>query len=131
MARGTPARPLHPTSRIHPLYRDLLTAAHQKLRAPIIVIWGNARAHWVPELRQFAAGRDRLTLIALPKYAPDANPTEGIWSLIKTGPLANLVPVGLDELAATVRFALKRIQYRPELIDGCLTATGLIIHPPR
>lgn len=65
--------------------------------------------------------------MALPKYAPEINPTEGIWSLIKRGPLANLVPVGLDGLAGTVRFALKRIQYRPELVDGCVAETGLII----
>lgn len=38
---------------------------------------------------------------------------------------------GLDEVAGTVRFALKRIQYRPELIEGCLAKTGLIIHPPQ
>ena len=61
---------------------------------------------------------------------PEINPAEGIWSLIKQGLLANLVPVALDELASTVRFALKPIQYRPELIDGCLAETGLIIHPP-
>jgi hypothetical protein len=111
-------------------YRDLLTSAHHQLHAPIIVIWDNARAHWVPELRKFAADRDWLTLVALPKYAPDVNPTESIWSLIKTGPLANLVPVGLDDLMATVRFALKRIQYRPDLVDGCLAGTGLGIHDP-
>ncbi|MEY9904664.1 hypothetical protein ABIA35_000880 [Catenulispora sp. MAP12-49] len=49
--------------------------------------------------------------------------------MIKPGPPANLVPVDLDEVAATVRFALKRIQYRPELVDGCLAETGLTISP--
>ena len=111
-------------------YRDLLTAAHHQRHAPIMVIWDNAPAHWVPELRQFATDRKWLTLIALPKYAPDVNPTEGIWSLIKTGPPVNLVPLGLDHLAATVRFALRRIQHCSALIDGCLTATCLIINSP-
>ena len=84
----------------------------------------------MPGITEFAAGHDWLTLVALPTYAPEINPTEGIWSLIKQGALANLIPVGLDEVADTVRFALKRIQYRPELIDGCLAETGLVIHPP-
>lgn len=84
----------------------------------------------MPQIKAFAAEHDWLTLMALSKYAPELNPTEGIWSLIKRGPLANLVPPGLDELADTVRFALKRIQYRPTLIDGCLAETGPIIHPP-
>jgi len=48
----------------------------------------------------------------------------------KDSPPANLVPVGLDELAGTVRFALKRVQYRPKIVDGCLAETGLVIQPP-
>jgi hypothetical protein len=111
-------------------YRDLLTAAHRQLGSPLIVIWDNARTHWMPGIQAFACRTRLADLIALPKYAPEINPTEGIWSLIKRGPLANLVPVGLDELAGTVRFALKRIQYRPELVDGCLAETGLIIRAP-
>ncbi|WP_063649549.1 hypothetical protein [Streptomyces sviceus] len=35
----------------------------------------------------------------------------------------------LDGLLSAVRFALERIQYRPELVDDCLTETGLIISP--
>jgi hypothetical protein len=27
-----------------------------------------------------------------------------------------------------IRRSLKRIQYRPRLIDGCLTGTGLFLH---
>jgi hypothetical protein len=81
-------------------------------------------------IKTFAAEHDWLTLVARPKYAPEINPTEGIWSLIKRGPLANPVPVGLDELTGAVRFALKRIQYRPELVDGPLAETRLVIHPP-
>jgi transposase len=110
-------------------YRDLLSAAHQQLGAPVIVVWDIARTHWMPGIRTFAAEHDRLTLVALPKHAPEINPTEGIWSLIKRGPLANLAVTGLDELLSAVRFALKRIQYRPALVDGCLTETGLTIHP--
>ncbi|MEY9934518.1 hypothetical protein ABH926_009186 [Catenulispora sp. GP43] len=67
-------------------------------------------------ITEFAAEHDWLTLVALPKHAPEINPTEGIWSLIKRGPLASLVPVCLDEVAGAVRFALKRIQYRTVLI---------------
>ena len=81
----------------------------------------------MPGITEFAAEHGWLALVVLPKYAPEINPTDGTWSLIKRGSLANLVPVSLDEVAGTVRFALKRIQYRPELIDG---RTGLVIHLP-
>ena len=64
------------------------------------------------------------------QVCPGDQPHGGLLVADQAGPLANLVPVGLDELASTVRFALKRIQYRPELVDGCLAETGLVIHPP-
>ncbi|MEU6512228.1 transposase [Streptomyces sp. NPDC046942] len=88
------------------------------------------RTHWMPGLRTYAAEHDWLTLVALPTYAPELNPIEGIWSLIKRGPRANLAVTDLDDLLSAVRFALKRILYRPELVDDCLAETGLIINPP-
>jgi transposase len=61
----------------------------------------------------------------LPPYAPDLNPTEGIWSLLERGVLANLA-----HLVRVVKRGLKQIQYRPHLIDGCLAETGLALTPP-
>jgi transposase len=39
----------------------------------------------------------------LPSYAPELNPQEGVWSVLKRG------------LADVMKRKLKRIQYRPEL----------------
>ena len=36
---------------------------------------------------------------------------------------------GLDGLVRIVKRKLKKIQYRPHLIDGYLTATGLTLQP--
>jgi putative transposase len=35
-----------------------------------------------------------------------------------------------DNLGRKLRHELRRIQLRPHLIDGCLTATGLTVNPP-
>ena len=43
--------------------------------------------------------------------------------------LGNLAASTLDQFAAIVRNRLKRIQYRPELIDGFLAQTGLTLEP--
>jgi hypothetical protein len=43
--------------------------------------------------------------------------------------LGDLAPCGPGQLAATVRHRLKRIQYRPALIDGFLAQTGLTLEP--
>lgn len=41
----------------------------------------------------------------------------------------DLAACTLDQLAATVRNRLRRIQYRPELITGFLGQTGLSLEP--
>lgn len=106
-------------------YATLVTAAHQQLRAPIILVWDNVNTHVSAVMRRFIDTHpDWLTVIRLPAYDPDLNPTEGVWSVVKNG-LGNLAGIGVDHLAAVVRNRLKRIQYRPELFPGFLTQTGL------
>ncbi|WP_256260299.1 transposase [Streptomyces atratus] len=110
-------------------YRDLLIAAHQQLDGPIVLIWDNLNVHKAAGLREFAASRDWLTIYYLPPYAPDLNPVEGIWSLLRRGWLSNVAFSTPEHLVQTVRRGLRHIQYRSHLIDGCLTETGLTIRP--
>ncbi|WRZ95668.1 hypothetical protein OHB54_45765 [Streptomyces sp. NBC_01007] len=59
-------------------------------------------------------------------------PVEGIWSLLRRGPMANTAFTDPEHLARTLRRGLARIRRHPELIDGCLTGTGLTLtsdHP--
>ena len=69
-------------------------------------------------------------MVQLPSYAPELNPVEGVWANMKNG-LGNLAACTADQLAATVRSRLKRIQYRPALIDGFLAQTGSPSAPDR
>ncbi|MDQ0718371.1 transposase [Streptomyces luteogriseus] len=64
----------------------------------------------------------------MPSYAPELNPAEGVWSLLKRA-IANFVATDLRGLVRIVKRKLKKIQFRPHLIDGCLAGTGLIIEP--
>jgi putative transposase len=80
--------------------------------------------HVSAAMRELIAARDWLHVIRLPAYAPDLNPAEHVWSHVKRG-LGNLIVHGIDQLVAVVKNRLKRIQYRPELIDAFLAHTGL------
>ena len=61
--------------------------------------------------------------------SPDLNPAaEGIWSLLKRS-MVNFAAANLDGLVRIIKRKLKKIQYRPHLIDGCLTGVGLTIEP--
>ena len=110
-------------------YRDLIIATHRSLSAPLVWCWDNLNIHLAPELADFAEeNKAWLRVYRLPAYAPDLNPAEGIWSLLKRS-MANFAAADLDGLVRIVKRKLKKIQYRPHLIDGCLAATGLRIEP--
>jgi putative transposase len=110
-------------------YAGLITAAHQQLHAPVILIWDNLNTHISAVMRAFTESHhDWLTVVRLPAYAPDLNPAEGAWANMKNG-LGNLAARDVDQLAAIVRNRLKSIQYRPALIESFLAQTGLILEP--
>jgi hypothetical protein len=54
-------------------------------------------------------------------------PTEGIWSVLKGGALANLAVTSYAHLLQVIKHGLKKIQYQPGLIEGCLAGTGLTL----
>ena len=96
---------------------------------PVVWCWDNLNIHLAPELADFAAeNRAWLRVCRLPAYTPDLNPVEGIWSLTKRS-MANFAAADLDGLVRLVKRKLKKIQYRPHLLDGCLAATGLTLEP--
>ena len=110
-------------------YASLIAAAHHQLQAPLIVVWDNLNTHVSAVMHEFTGAHpDWLTVIQLPSYAPDLNACEGVWANMKNG-LGNLAACTADQLAAIVRNRLKRIQYRPALINGFLAQTGLSLEP--
>jgi hypothetical protein len=110
-------------------YAGLITAAHQQLHAPVILIWDNPSTHLSAVMRTFTSAHpDWLTVIQLPSSAPDLNPAEGVWANMKNG-LGNLAAPTASDPAAIVKNRLKSIQYRPELINGFLAQTGLTLEP--
>jgi transposase len=106
-------------------FRDLIVRARIQLGGPIVLVWDNVRLHLTVGMREFIdANAEWPTVFQLPAYAPDLNPQEGIWSLVK-GDLGNLAAADLSEITRAVKRRLKKIQYRPDLVDGCLVETGL------
>ncbi|MER6076252.1 transposase [Streptomyces sp. NPDC001817] len=70
-----------------------------------------------------------LHLVQMPAYAPELNPAEGVWPLLKRA-IASFVAADLRGLVRIVKRKLKKIQFRPDLLDSCLAETGLVIEPP-
>jgi len=109
-------------------YARLLDAAHQQLGGPIVVVWDNLNVHVSATMAGLIAARDWLTVYRLPPYAHELNPVELVWSHLKRS-LANLAKRNLSQLTALVKTRLRRMQYRPGLLDGFLASTRLDLTP--
>jgi hypothetical protein len=98
------------------------------LKAPIVLVWDRLNTHVSHAMRELIAEREWLTVFLLPAYSPDLNPVEWVWAHVKRS-LANAL-VALDRLEALVRNRLKRLQYRPDTLDGFIAGTGLTLNEP-
>ncbi|MCY0923602.1 transposase [Streptomyces sp. H27-G5] len=92
-------------------------------------VWENFNTHLTTGRKLYEAEHDWLTTVRLPAYAPDLNPVEAVWSLVR-GAMANTAFETSDDLDRKLRRELRRIQLQPRLVDGCLTATCLPLNPP-
>ncbi|MGW6055490.1 transposase [Streptomyces sp. NPDC055189] len=65
----------------------------------MVVVWDNLSVHKDARLRAFIDARDWITAVHLPPYAPDLNPVEGVWSLLRRSSQANTAFTDLDHLS--------------------------------
>jgi DDE superfamily endonuclease len=96
--------------------------------APLVVVWDNLNTHTSAAMTELITARDWLTVFQLPPYAHELNPVELVWSHLKRS-LANLAKRNISQLTALVKTRLKRMQYRPGLLDGFLASTRLDLTP--
>jgi putative transposase len=91
-------------------------------------VWDNQNTHISGVMAGLVAARDWLTVFQLPAYASELNPVESVWSVLKRS-LANLVKHNISELTALAKTRLRRMQYRPGLLEGFLAGTRLDLTP--
>lgn len=107
----------------------LVDGVHQLVKAPIALVWDRLGTHVSHAMRELIAEREWLTEFLLPAYSPDLNPVDGVRAHIKHS-LANLAVVALDRLETLVRNRLKRLQYRPDTLNGFIAGTDLTLDGP-
>ncbi|MFB7336065.1 transposase [Streptomyces adustus] len=111
-------------------FRDLIVRARIQLGGPIVLVWDNVRLYLTKALHEFIdANAEWLTVFQLPTYTPDLNPTEGVWSVVKRD-IGNLAAASLADVTRAVKRRLKGLRYRPDVIDGCMSGTGLALDQP-
>ena len=106
-----------------------ITAAHQELQAPVILIWDRLNTHVSAVMRAFIQAHPGwLTEVRLPGLRARAECGRGAWAAMKAS-LGNLAVRDVDQLAAIMKNRLKCIQYRPALIEAFLGQAGLTFDP--
>jgi transposase len=100
-----------------------------RIAGNVLLIWDNLPAHHGQALKAFLVqpAAKRLTLQALPAYAPELNPQEGIWRFLKYVELKNVCCHDLAELRLEVRRAVERLRFKIDVILGCIRQPGYSI----
>jgi transposase len=96
----------------------------------IDLVWDNLQAHKSPIVKEVLAADPRLTLHYLPPYAPDLNPAEHVWCLVKHHRMANHTIDDLDTLHAQARHHLEDVGRDPGLLRSCIRGAGLALSIP-
>jgi transposase len=98
------------------------------LPGPLIVIWDGAPIHRGRQVQAFlAAGHAaRIHLERLPGYAPELNPTEGVWDSLKVEALANVACEDMAALWQELGRALRRLRRHPETVRGYFREAGYL-----
>lgn len=88
----------------------------------LLVIWDGSPIHKGDVVKEYLANgaASHIHLEALPGYAPELNPKEGIWNYLKRVELGNMCCTNLVELRRELRLAAARIRHRPQVIQGCI-----------
>ena len=96
------------------------------IRGKLLVIWDGAPIHRAQVVKDFLTqgGAACIWLEQLPAYAPELNPEEGIWNLLKQVELRNLCCDDLAELRFELRLAAARLRHKTGVIQGCISQCG-------
>lgn len=98
----------------------------RKVPGKLLVIWDGASIHRSQAVKEFLrqGGARRLHLERLPGYAPELNPQEGVWNLLKRCELKNLCAADFEQLATELVRAKERLRHRKMVLRQCIVHAG-------
>jgi transposase len=93
----------------------------------MVLIWDGAPIHRSQLIQPFLANgaAPRLPRERLPAYAPELNPSEGLWAYLKGVELRNLCCFNRPHLRAELRDAVRRVRRTPRIMQGVFLGAKL------
>ena len=95
----------------------------RKISGKLLVIWDGSPIHRADVIKAFLASPEgkRVHLERLPGYAPELNPQEQVWNLLKRRELKNLCCQDLAHLRRELVHAKERLRHRKAILQHCFT----------
>ncbi len=100
----------------------------RQIPGKLLVVWDGATIHRCQAVKDFLANgaAARLHLERLPGYAPELNPDEGVWNLLKRRELKNRCCQTMDELRWDLGLAIRRLQRTRQRLRACVVQCGYV-----
>jgi hypothetical protein len=104
-----------------------LKHVQRPLNSKWLAIWDGSPIHRGTKVKTFLAegGAQSIPLEQWPGYAPDLNPDEGVWDLLKNVEMRNLCCSDFDPLYHELCLAILRLRRKPRLLQTCFAGAGL------
>jgi transposase len=104
-------------------FLQLLT---REIPGNLLVIWDGAPIHRGQAVKEYLrkGGAKRIHLEQLPAYAPELNPQEGVWNLLKRVELHNVCCLDLHHVQTQLRRAKERLRHRTSVLRQCFAHAG-------
>ncbi len=98
----------------------------RKIKGKLLIIWDGSMIHRCQAIKDFLAqgAAARIHLERLPAYAPEFNPQEGVWNLLKRRELKNRWCKTLSELENALLLARARLRHRKHTLRQCFVHAG-------
>ncbi|GHO61545.1 putative transposase [Ktedonobacter sp. SOSP1-52] len=98
----------------------------REIPGKLLVIWDGSTIHRCQAVKDFLAqgAAARIHLERLPAYAPECNPQEGVWNLLKRRELKNRCCKDLSELEHELLLARARLRHRKQALRHCFVHAG-------
>jgi transposase len=92
----------------------------------LLIIWDGAPIHRDKAVKAFlaAGAAQQFWVEALPGYAPDLNPDEGVWNYLKQVELRNVSCHDQAELRHELRLAIARLRHKADVIRSFIKHCG-------
>lgn len=107
------------------LYGHLLRNLLGQVRGNLVLLHDGGTMHKGPPIQAVQADFPRLSLHPFPPYAPELNPTEYVWTDLKSHRLANFVPQDIRQIDQAVCAELEDIRHDQERLRSYFNSSPL------